>query len=111
VERRIGLRARTDFSVTSSGGMFDKRLRAVELSGSGLVVSGSELLDEDNRPLVVRLCIQLPERRRPIFALARSVRTYGYQEALRFIEISDVDRLTLAEHLDVVHRRGALYLN
>jgi hypothetical protein len=108
VERRIGVRARTDFSVQSSGGMFEKRLRAIELSGSGIVVSGCELLDHMERPLVFKLRIQLPERRRPIFALARSVRTYGYQEALRFIQIADVDRLTLAEHLDVAHRRGAL---
>ncbi len=108
MERRIGLRARTDFSVLTQGGMFEKQLRVIEVSGSGLVVSGTEILDPARRPLVVHLRLQLPERSRPIFALARSVRTYGYQEALRFIEISDVDRLTLAEHMDVAYRRGAL---
>lgn len=108
MERRIGLRARTDFSVLTQGGMFDECLRAIELSGSGIVVSSRRVLDENTRPLVVRLTIQLPERTRPIFALARSVRTYGYQEALRFIKIADVDRLTLAEHMDVAYRRGAI---
>lgn len=108
VERRISLRARTDFSVQSSGGLFGQRLRAVEVSSVGLVVSDRVLLEGTSRPLLVRLRIQLPERKRPIFALARSVRTYGYQEALRFVEISDVDRLTIAEHIDVLHRRGAL---
>ncbi len=88
--------------------MFDQNLRAVEISGSGIVVSSSSLLDPLRRPLVVHLSLQLPERRRPIFAVARSVRTYGYQEALRFIEIADVDRLTLAEHMDVAYRRGGL---
>lgn len=108
MERRIGVRARTDFSVMSSGGLFVQRLRAVEVSGTGLVVSDRIPLEGTHRPLVVKLRIQLPERKRPIFALARSVRTYGYQEALRFIEIADVDRLTLAEHIDVLHRRGTL---
>ena len=106
MERRVGLRGRTDFAVTASNGFFAHQVRAVELSGTGIVLDQGRVLSESENPLYMHLEIRLPERRRPIRALARPVRSYGRQQAFRFIEISDVDRLTLAEHLDVVHRRG-----
>ena len=106
MERRVGLRGRTDFAVMASNGYFAKRVRATELSGTGIVLDQGRIVSGFDSPLYMRLEIRLPERRRPIIALARPVRAYGQQEAFRFIQISDVDRLTLAEHLDVVHRRG-----
>jgi hypothetical protein len=106
MERRVGLRGRTDFAVTASNGYFAKSVRAVELSGTGIVLDQGREVRASDAPLYMRLEIRLPERRRPILAIARPVRSYGQQQAFRFIEISDVDRLTLAEHLDVVHRRG-----
>ncbi|MDF3071549.1 MAG: hypothetical protein K0R38_7150 [Polyangiaceae bacterium] len=48
----------------------------------------------------------LPERIRPLRALARPIWVHGSQQALKFVRISDVDRLTLAEHLDVLCLRG-----
>jgi len=48
----------------------------------------------------------LPERVRPLRALARPIWARGTQQALKFVRISDVDRLTLAEHLDVLSLRG-----
>jgi hypothetical protein len=81
-------------------------VRAVELSGSGIVLDQGRLVRPDKDPLYFRLEIQLPERRRLITAVARPVHSFGQQQAFRFIQISDVDRLSLAEHLDVVHRRG-----
>ncbi len=106
MERRVGLRGRTDFAVTASNGFFSRSVRAVELSGTGIVIDQGRVLRAEEEPLYMHLVIRLPERRRPITALARPVRSYGHQQAFRFIKISDVDRLTLAEHLDVVHRRG-----
>lgn len=106
MERRIGLRGRTDFSVTTTDGFSVKESRGIELSGSGLVLDRGGAARE--QPLTLRIEIRLPERVRPILALARPVRSFGSQLALRFIQISDADRLTLAEHLDVVHQRGAL---
>lgn len=106
MERRVGLRGRTDFKVTTSNGFFSRDVRAVELSGSGIVLDQGPSADDRGIPLFMELLISLPERRRPIRALARPVRTYGCQQAFRFIKISDVDRLSLAEHLDVVHQRG-----
>lgn len=107
MERRVGLRGRTDFAVTASNGFFARRVRAVEISGTGIVLDQGRVIALEESPLFLRLEIRLPERCRPIFAVARPVHTYGQQQAFRFIKISDVDRLTLAEHLDVVHRRGA----
>jgi hypothetical protein len=43
---------------------------------------------------------------RPMRALARPVWTTGSQQALRFVRISDADRLSLAEHIDLLARRG-----
>jgi hypothetical protein len=106
MERRVGLRGRTDFAVTASNGFFLRQMRAIELSGTGIVLDSGKAIDPHAVPLYMHLQIRLPERRRPITALARPVWSYGQQQALRFIKISDVDRLTLAEHLDVVHRRG-----
>lgn len=106
MERRVGLRGRTDFAVLASNGFFKTRMRGVELSGTGIVLASGREIDPQRSPLYLHLEIRLPERRRPIVALARPVRCYGQQQVLRFIRISDVDRLTLAEHLDVVHRRG-----
>ncbi|HSU37930.1 MAG TPA: glycosyltransferase family 9 protein, partial [Polyangiaceae bacterium] len=39
-------------------------------------------------------------------ALARPVWTLGSQQAFRFVRISDADRLSLAEHVDLAARRG-----
>jgi hypothetical protein len=107
MERRIGLRGRTDFSVTLSNGLFIRPVRATELSGTGIVLDQGRVSPGWESSLFMRLEIRLPERCRPIRVLVRPVRSYGQQQAFRFIQISDVDRLTLAEHLDVVHRSGA----
>jgi hypothetical protein len=39
--------------------------------------------------------------------MARPVWSWGTQQGLKFVRMSDVDRLNLAEHLDIVSRRGA----
>jgi hypothetical protein len=64
-------------------------------------------LEERDEQVLLHLSITLPERQRAIAAIARTVRSYGSQQALRFVSISDVDRLCLAEHLDLVQQRGS----
>jgi hypothetical protein len=54
----------------------------------------------------VTLELQLPERMKTLSALARPVWAFGSQQALRFVRMSDVDRLSLAEHLDILRFRG-----
>lgn len=82
-------------------------LEAVGLSASGVVLRHGGI-PRSNRPLLCHLELLLPERVRGVTALARSVRLHGRDEAFRFVEVADTDRLTLAEHLDVLYRRGAL---
>lgn len=106
MERRTSLRGRTDVAVTTLVGRKRRKVRAVELSGNGIVLDQRRANQDGHHPLFMKLFIQLPERQRSIFAIARPVRSYGTQQALRFVEISDADRLNLAEHLDVLHRRG-----
>lgn len=108
MERRLGLRGRTDFSVDLDNGFLASTVRGVELSGSGIVLDRGRLLDGRSEPFVVRLRIHLPERVRPIVTVARPIWSLGCQQAFRFVTISDVDRLSLAEHLDVVARAGTV---
>lgn len=107
MERRIGLRGRTDFRVFAQSGQLAQLCRGIELSPTGILIDrGREIDERRDCPLYVRLELQLPERVVPITALARPIWSFGTQQALRFLELSDVDRLTLAEHLDLLHRRG-----
>jgi len=106
MERRVGLRARTDFGVIARQGQRRARCRGIELGANGIVVDQGR----STRPLAERLLVdlelRLPERIRVLHAVARPVWSYGTQHALRFVRISDVDRLTLAEHMDLLRLRG-----
>lgn len=107
MERRQGLRGKTRFEVDRAVSWGWVRASGVELSSSGLVIDYGKIVP---KPLdgLRRLAVQLPERARKILVWARAVRSYDTQEALRFVAVSDADRLTLAEHLDIVFRRGDL---
>lgn len=107
MERRVGLRGRTDFPVLATNGYLAQACRGVEVSASGIVLDRGRVVEEGrDAPLFLKLSLQLPERVRPLTALARPVWSFGSQQALRFVTMSDVDRLTLAEHIDLMHRRG-----
>jgi hypothetical protein len=104
MQHRVGLRARTDFRVVAKSGGLVSNCRGIEISASGIIVDrGREV---EHLPLLFRLEMLLPERVRPLRALARPIWVHGSQQALKFVRISDVDRLTLAEHLDVLNLRG-----
>jgi hypothetical protein len=107
MERRVGLRGRTDFRVLATHGHWAQVCRGIEVSATGIVIDRGRLVDHlRDCPLYVRLELRLPERVLPIRALARPVWSFGSHQALRFLDLSDVDQLTLAEHLDLLHRRG-----
>jgi len=101
---RVGLRARTDFRVVAKNGGFISHCRGIEISASGIIVDRGR--DVPSQPLLLGLEMLLPERVRPLRALARPIWVRGSQQALKFVRISDVDRLTLAEHLDILNLRG-----
>jgi hypothetical protein len=74
------------------------------VSSTGIVLHGTELVRAS--PLWVWLELELPERIKPMLALARPVWSFGEQQALKFVKLSDADRLSLAEHVDLLSHRG-----
>ncbi len=101
---RVGLRARTDFRVIAKSGSRRASCRGIEVSASGIVIDRGR--HASDVPFYQWLELYLPERLRPLRALARSVWNQGSQQGLKFVRISDADRLSLAEHLDLQARRG-----
>ena len=100
-ERGIGLRANTSFPLLLCEGQHAAHCRAVQLSASGIVVERGRELSEREQRASLRLELFLPGSKRPIRALAKVARALGNTRyALRFALISDVDRLTLMEHVD-----------
>lgn len=108
MERRVGLRGRTDFGVIAHDGILVSRCRGIEVSPTGIIVDRGRALEARHQLMVQKLELRLPERSNPITAWARPVWTRGSQQAFRFVRMCDADRLTLAEHLDVLTLRGAL---
>ncbi len=106
MERRSGLRARTDVEVIARAGFFTARGRGIELSPQGILVDQEPHGPRLDEHLLIDLELHLPERVRALHARARPVWSAGNQQALRFVQMDDVDRLTLAEHMDVLRLRG-----
>ncbi|HMJ15722.1 MAG TPA: hypothetical protein VK524_30105 [Polyangiaceae bacterium] len=106
MERRVALRARTDFRVITRDGLLAGQCRGIEVSPMGIVLDRGRDPSGEHDHLFVQLELVLPERYRPIRAIGRPIWRLGSQQAFKFIRITDVDRLTLAEHLDLVRMRG-----
>jgi hypothetical protein len=102
---RTGLRVRTDFDVVAWLGGMKSHCRAIDLSTSGVLVDrGRQVRPADER-LMVDLELLLPESAEALHAVGRSVWSQGTMQAFCFVGLDDVDRLTLAEHID--RRRAA----
>jgi hypothetical protein len=101
MERRYSLRARTDVEVIARAGLLTAHFRGIDLSPLGILVDQGSAGPRLEDHVLVDLELRLPERIRPLHAVARPVWSSGSQQALLFVHISDVDRLTLAEHMDM----------
>lgn len=100
-ERGIGLRAKTSFPVLLCEGPHAAHCRAVELSASGIVVERGRALSDRELRASMKLELFMPGLARPVRALCKPVRHVGgTRYAFKFVLISDVDRLTLMEHVD-----------
>jgi hypothetical protein len=108
MDRRVGLRGRTDFGVIAHDGILAARCRGIEISPTGIVVDRGTVVEARDQRLLIKLELWLPERLNALSAWARPVWTRGTQQALKLVKMADADRLTLAEHLDLVALRGAL---
>lgn len=101
--RRLGFRAPARFSVFVKQGAERYRARSAELSTTGVVLDlrHTDGLDVDR---LQQLELAVPGCARPIHVVARPVRKIGKLLAYEFLSIKEVDRLTLAEHLDRLAR-------
>jgi len=108
MDRRVGLRTRTDFRVLAQRGSFCSQYRGIDVSPTGIVLDRGRLIGECDWPLLMPLQLELPEHLKPVRALARPIWSFGSQQAFKFVRITDVDRLILAEHLDFMSVRGVV---
>jgi hypothetical protein len=107
MKRRDGLRARTDIGVVARDGNLVSHCRGIELSAGGIVLDrGRPVTARDDR-IFLQLELRLPEHFRPIVTWARPIWASGHRQALKFLRVSDADRLSLAEHLDLLALKGA----
>lgn len=106
MKRRLNQRARTSLRVKTEQGSLVSFYLGVEVSPTGIVVDlGRPVAPRDQR-IYVKMEIVLPERMRPLRALARPVWFDGTRQAYKFVRMSDVDRLNLAEHVDLAEMRN-----
>jgi hypothetical protein len=105
MKRRLNQRARTDCKVRTRQGSIVSSYRGVEVSPTGIVIDRGRPVGERDLRVYVEMEIVLPERMRPLRALARPVWSFGTQQAFKFVVMSDVDRLNLAEHVDLAELR------
>jgi hypothetical protein len=101
-ERGIGLRAATRCFAMLCDGPRVARCHAVEFSPSGVVIDRGRPLSDRERSKSLKLMLFLPGKPqvivRALVKVARQVTATRY--ALKFVMISDVDRLTLMEQVD-----------
>jgi hypothetical protein len=103
-ERRLGARVATSFSVFITLGDERVRVRAAQISTTGVVLDLRHVeFDELDRNVTLELAV--PGLRRPIRCISRLARRVGKLAAFEFLVIGRDERLTLAEHIDRVGRR------
>ena len=99
MDRRHAARAQVDFPVSALLDGHRHRCRAIDLSPTGMVVLRSPSLARRSLPALVPFELELGAGR-PIRLRARPIWDRDSLLALRFVVMSDADRLTIAEHLD-----------
>ncbi|MCC6552139.1 MAG: PilZ domain-containing protein [Polyangiaceae bacterium] len=104
MERRQGARGQVDIPVSALLDGHRHRCRAIDLSATGMVIERSAALAGRALPGVTPFELELGGGR-PIRLRARPVWDRDRLVALRFVSMSDADRLTIAEHLDRKRRR------
>ncbi len=103
-ERRLAMRAQLDFPVIQHVDGFPHACRGVDLSPRGLVIRRPATLVEREPRLVYSIELQIGGH--PIRTLARPVWTEGELQAMRYVGLSDADRLDIAEELDRARQEG-----
>jgi hypothetical protein len=102
----MSLRARTDFPVLLKNGSLRTPCRGVEVSATGIILDRGRVVTDADMCMFSSLELRLPERSASLCSTARPVWSFGQQQAFRFLDMSDSDRLSLAEHLDLLAHRN-----
>jgi hypothetical protein len=104
-EQRSTLRGRLEFPVVEHEGGFSFWCTALDLSPTGILLerNGSFARREGS---LIELELHLPECPRPVRVIACYAWGEGTRLGLKFVDISDADRLTLAEALDGLLKEG-----
>ncbi len=102
MERRGGLRAACDAPVSAFVDGFRHPCRAVDLSPTGMLYERSRSLTDRESSELNAYELRLGDQR--IRMRARTVWIKERLCAVRFVVMSDVDRLTIAEHIDELGR-------
>lgn len=105
MERRLAMRGQIDVPVIQHVDGFPHACRSVDLSCRGLVVQRPTSLAEREPRLLYSIELRIGDR--AIHTLARTVWTEGPLMAMRYVGISDADRLDIAELIDRAHHGGA----
>jgi hypothetical protein len=102
---RGSLRGRFEFPVMEHQGGFSFWRTALDISPTGILI---EAADEawGHEASLVQLDLHLPGLSLPVRVLASPVWSRDERLGLKFVDISDADRLTLAEQLDRYWQRG-----
>ena len=101
MERRMSARALVDLPIRATLGGFSEHCRVVDLSAGGLVLRRASRGSWAAPAELVSLEFEL-DGNRLIRAVGRNVWSSELEHliALRFVRVADVDRLSIAEHLD-----------
>jgi hypothetical protein len=105
MQRRLGQRVRTDVRVRAKELVFTRECRAIEVSTTGVILDRGKKVSPKDMTVFMTLQIQLPDRPEGVKAVARPVWSFNTQQAVHLVEIDDVDRLSIAEHMDAVMRQ------
>lgn len=104
MQRRLGQRVRTDVSVLAKEAVFTAECRAIEVSTTGVILDRGRPMKASELPVFMTLQIDLPGRTETVKAVGRAVWCFDTQQAVHLVDMHDVDRLSLAEHMDKVQR-------
>jgi hypothetical protein len=103
-ERRHAPRAASELSVLIGDGALVSWARCLDISTGGILVARDRSARATDWRIYLRLELELPGQDESITAIARPVWSRGPYQALKFVRMSNADRLRLAEHIDRTSR-------
>ncbi len=106
-DRRFSTRVQSEIPMHVGDGILVSAARSVDVSAGGVLIARSCPTRSTDDRVYLEVEMAIPGEDESVTALARPVWSLGPYQALKFIRMSDVDRLTLAELVDRVTRSAA----